>query len=102
MNRPRPWFAIAVAAGLLPGLTARGEGRSRPVDRPAGYCDVVVFPPDHKTIALTEEDHSLRLVDFKSGVTTGFLRGATSQVSRVAFSADGLRIATGGWGDRSV
>ena len=62
----------------------------------------MAFSPDHHTVAIAEDDNSLRLVDFESGATSGFLRGHAVKISTVAFSPDGLRVATGGWTDRSI
>ena len=95
-------WMTAVATGLLAAPQARGQVPPRKVDRPAAYGGTVVFSPDHKVLAIGEEDFSLRLVDFDSGATTGFFKGHTGLVSAVAFSPDGRRVATGGWMDRTV
>ena len=88
------------AAGCWPGLDAAADP-PRFVELPEAYDGIVAFAPDHQMIAIMEDDDSLRLVDFKRGATTGFLRG-DAKISSVAFSADGLRVATGGWRDHSV
>ena len=72
-------------------------GNPRVVERPDGYAKRLVFSPDHQIVAMADEsDTELRLVDFKSGKTSGLLKGHTNTINSVAFSSDGRRVATGG------
>src|SRR5579883_477238 len=56
----------------------------------------VCFAPDSKTIATVTATRNVQIWDVPSGEERAKLRGATGQLTSVAFSQDGKRLAAGG------
>src|SRR5262249_57383149 len=83
LARAASWHLLG--AGLL--LTPLAV-QPRVVDRPVAYGGDVVFSPDHRTVAIAEEDHSLPFVDFENASTTGLLKRHAVMISAAAFSCD--------------
>ena len=64
-----------------------------------GYPGYVQFSPDDHLIAVASSDNTIKLYDSDSGTLIRTLSGHTNDVNTVAFSPDGMLIASGagGW-----
>src|SRR5207245_2629853 len=91
-----PLVASAGADGRLlvwdAGVTPGGEPLQTSL-RPAGPF---AFAPDGKTLAVVDQDHSVKLLDSAAGTIRTILRGHGSAVHAVAFTPDGRTIAAAG------
>src|SRR5262249_53336529 len=70
---------------------------------PGGGVHAVAFSPDGKTLAVNGAGPTgsvIRLCAAASGREVGPLRGHAVPVRCLAFSADGKRLASAGWGER--
>jgi WD40 repeat protein len=95
---PDGGFAVALGAdnNLLIVEIKTGKSRSIALDNQAGGAGSLDLSPDGKRIAVSGRS-SLRLIDFVNGtVKATFEVHKSYDVPAVAFSADGLQLATAG------
>ena len=62
--------------------------------------NVVAFTPDNKTVATGSTDKTVRVWDAKTGKELLSLEAHTGAVTGLAFSFDGKKLVTGGYGPR--
>jgi len=89
--------SIAVASNELLTIWKPKSGEKKVVYH--GFIKIrgVLFSPDHKILAISLGDYSVRLLSLESGKELYHLEGASYLNPAMAFSSDGRRLAVGSW-----
>lgn len=92
---PFPAFLIGLAT-LCCGPTAPAEdARTLLLEATGGRVTGIVLADDCRTVAVSNDDNVVRLVDLRRRAVVSRLQGHTDQVLTVSFATDGRLVATG-------